>query len=579
MSTSIRWPFRAIPAEASAGDMPAVDPVDKLNVAVFPPAAQLQDALCRQDWAQAVDVFEARLAGVVPLDADTYAAVAGAAEQTERWAALALVWHDCQRHSVPLDVPTHHRVLRAAAHLPSGALAAEVARFLERRGLALDARTYGLLFDALGASGEPELIWAEYERMGGRPACLDGPAVDSVVHALSRGPFLDAAFHVVAAARSRRIAPTVVTYLGLLRACRKAVRLDSAHAVLATMERDGVALDAACYHQLIRLYTASAPLVGRELWAMLLDEAFRVLPTMVAKGVAPGEVTFVYLLLACRLDWRDPLGRALRVLQRMADFNLTANVRHYSAAMHACSQLDEYEAVRLLFERMKQNGIPPNVVAFSTAIYAAVKYEQPELVRELHREMLGLGIAPNGYTYYALLLMCQREGALDEALDLFSEMLAAGVAPSIYAYNALLLTHARVGAWRPGVELFQTMLRSGVEPTPVTIGAALALLLQGRQWAAILDLSDRLQGMGVTPNYYILNAILVACVQLRDGPRATRAFRDAAAEGCGARLHWGLWGQAWPLVRAYEGQTLGPAGVPEAEWVSTRLARPSSAPD
>lgn len=36
--------------------------------------------------------------------------------------------------------------------------------------------------------------------------------------------------------------------------------------------------------------SASAPLVGRELWAMLLDEAFRVLPTMVAKGVAPGEV-------------------------------------------------------------------------------------------------------------------------------------------------------------------------------------------------------------------------------------------------------------------------------------------------
>lgn len=33
MSTSIRWPFRAIPAEASAGDMPAVDPVDKPNVA------------------------------------------------------------------------------------------------------------------------------------------------------------------------------------------------------------------------------------------------------------------------------------------------------------------------------------------------------------------------------------------------------------------------------------------------------------------------------------------------------------------------------------------------------------------
>lgn len=490
----------------------------------------------------------------VPLDAGGLAAVVGALAGAAQLDAAFRIVAKAEADSVVPTAATYAALLRACKEAAQATRAREVLALMDERGVPLTTECYTELLALYADQWEVAERYFNVMRAQGIPR--DAATYNRLLVAYAKGHRADRMREAFDAMQAEGIAPTTHTYNAMLLA---PLELDAISDVLKQMVAQGCAPDVRTYTMLIQIFTRLRS----------IDRAFRAFETMKARGLRPDAKTFVSLIQACAVDPVDPVSCARDVFALLPAHGVVPTVRHYTALIAVCFRAGQPEVASEVLEAMRSEGIRGTCVTYSAVIFAFAKARQLDQAKEHYQEMLRQGLEPNEYTFSALMHACERSIDVQEALRVFDDMTGRGLVPNHWVYNALLMTCSRTGQWALTLKYFDRMTTAGLQPTVLTYGAVMFALQQKRDWTTLLELYDRLTGQQLVPNYFILDLVLAASIATGDGPRATRAFLDAGRYG--RPPHPILVNKAWHLVWKHERQTLGAAGVPEAEWSSSRI--------
>jgi len=185
-----------------------------------------------------------------------------------------------------------------------------------------------------------------------------------------------------------------------------------------------------------------------------------------------------------------------------------------------------------VYDKMKEFNVRMDVVSFNTAIAAAGDCGRWKRIANIRKEMKKSGIKPDGFTYMSLLGGCKATGNWKQSIKLFREMQEYdGLTPNVFHYTTLMTTLQRSGAWEESLKIFKRMEADGIQADVVSYNAAITACAKGSDWQQAWSIFSTMRRNGVEPTVISYNALISACERCGQVNRALEVFYNMKKRG------------------------------------------------
>ena len=236
------------------------------------------------------------------------------------------------------------------------------------------------------------------------------------------------------------------------------------------------------------------------------EEALGVIQEVIQKPETLTRVKEVQAFIsACgRLHfWREALD--LLELKRTGAWPV-GNIVLTNAAISACSQVGNWEAVLGILEDAPRHSVSPDIISYNLAMGACCNGRQWERVLSLVNDLQQVKGRKDFATFNVTLHACVQGGQWELGLACLNEMLALDLQPTWTMYNlGILLSREGQGLWQLGLSYLQDMWSRLVMPDVTSYASAVEAMTGGAAapatWRPALALlaSMRRKGFPVPP--------------------------------------------------------------------------------
>jgi len=190
-------------------------------------------------------------------------------------------------------------------------------------------------------------------------------------------------------------------------------------------------------------------------------------------------------------------------------------------------------------DRMRAKNFEIGSSCYCAMIDACTKAGDVEAAAEWYSKMRASGLTPGARSLSALIITCAKSGRAEDAESWLGRMEECSLAPDIVAYSSAIDACSKADEPERAMRIFGRMQAQGVKANIVAYSALARPFARRGDWAAVETLGERMEEDGIRKNEYFLYALLDAYTNSkpRQPQRATRAFREAMAEGLEANEH------------------------------------------
>ncbi|KAK3431136.1 hypothetical protein EUGRSUZ_E02818 [Eucalyptus grandis] len=168
------------------------------------------------------------------------------------------------------------------------------------------------------------------------------------------------------------------------------------------------------------------------------------------------------------------VDKAVRLFQRMTDFNCTRTLQSFNTILNVLVENDRLlDAVELLHRSYKM-GFRPNSVSFNVIMKGWLEKGEWETACKVFDEMLEKKVQPTVVTYNSLVGFLCRKGDVERAMGLLEDMTHKGKYPNASTYALLMEGLCLLGKYEEAKKLMFDMEYKGCKPAPVNFGVLMS---------------------------------------------------------------------------------------------------------
>merc|ERR1719456_1530556 len=261
---------------------------------------------------------------------------------------------------------------------------------------------------------------------------------------------MDQCYELFQELKRRNIPASQVTYGILLDGFINENQLDRAAQIFSTMSGEGCSMNTVLYTTLIKGFARAGE----------VDQAMKVYEQMrTERSVPPDLITFSILIKAnCDVD---RLEEALKLLETMLHLNLRPDEVVFNNLLAGCARQANAELGRRLYADMLASGIRPSNATFSILIRL---YHQCKLLEDavemLRDEPAKHKVDPEPRLFLQLIQSCIRERQGRRALEVY-EMLISHSLPSASTHSSIITTCVKLNMYDTAAEIMAIAAEKG----------------------------------------------------------------------------------------------------------------------
>ncbi|WIA39598.1 hypothetical protein OEZ86_005682 [Tetradesmus obliquus] len=329
------------------------------------------------------------------------------------------------------------------------------------------------------------------------------------------------------------LAPDIVSYNTVMKACGNAQQTDTAFQLYHHMQQRGIQPTVATYGTLITI-ASEAQAYGRvkESWGWLQ-----------ASGL-PVHITCVNSYLTALIK-EDNWDCAVELFQELKANRLGVrpNSVTYNILMSACLACDKPQTVKVLFDEMLSCSLSPSLISYNTLLHAYAKMGAwQESLGLLQHMCTSAAVRPSTTSFNTVFCTLSnvaaavgdmdRPAICSRALEVYGLMLdQPGVTPDSTLYRNMVSTFAACQAHAVVLQLSLLMAQQGHSLDPATAAAALDALQAQHAWQHAGQLLRACYGVGTVVSQLVVQRLLLACVQEGCWKAAREVLQVSAAAG------------------------------------------------
>jgi len=249
----------------------------------------------------------------------------------------------------------------------------------------------------------------------------------------------------------QRICPSQVTYGILLDGCINDNQVERAAGVVELMQREGCLMNTVLFTTLIKGFARASQ----------VDKAMGIYEQMRADhSMAPDLITYSILIKANCDSGR--LEEALKLLQSMLDLGLNPDEVVFNNLLAGCVPNGNGELAKRLYSDLVASGIKPSNATFSILIRIYEKCKQlDEAVRLLIEEPSLHGVVPEQRLFLQLFQCCIRERQGRRGIEVYEMMLRqSNNVVSAASHSTIMRTCAKLNMFETAAEILASALKN-----------------------------------------------------------------------------------------------------------------------
>lgn len=224
--------------------------------------------------------------------------------------------------------------------------------------------------------------------------------------------------------------------------------------------------------------------------------------------------------------------KAVGILSKMQAYGEEPLQEHYTAAVGACEQSDQFDQSIGVFKEMKAMAIKPVVRTYEHLISCAEKTGHWEAALALFEEMTQEeGLIGTTNTYNSCMWAAEQGGRPDISLDLLSDMEQRGVHRDAATYAACAYSCEKAGQGQVALHVMDLMRTEGHEVSTLVYKAAIWACTKGGMWETALSLFDEMEPNGQLKDEESYSGAIWACVNGNLAPRAVELLKLMKFDG------------------------------------------------
>ncbi|KAL0390266.1 UNVERIFIED_CONTAM: Pentatricopeptide repeat-containing protein, mitochondrial [Sesamum calycinum] len=323
----------------------------------------------------------------------------------------------------------------------------------EKAGFRINYPCYSMLLMCLAKLDMGVMAFLVFKRMLGDGFVASGIDYRTVVNALCKNGFVQAAEMFVSIVLKRGFALDVYWYTSLVLGNCRVGDLGEAFRVFALMsEGDECGVNSAAYSILVHGLCEA----GR------LDEAYKLKEDMSERGCEPSTRTYTVLIKAT-CD-RGLVDQAFSLLDEMIKKGCKPNVYTYTVLIDVFCRIGKIEQANGMFKKMLKDGFSPGTVTYNALINGYCKEGRVVCAFELLGVMERKKCKPNIRTYNELIEGLCKVGRPHKAVELLRKIINNGLFPTEVTFNILIDGFCRAGELNKAFEILHSMSSYAIEP-------------------------------------------------------------------------------------------------------------------
>lgn len=214
--------------------------------------------------------------------------------------------------------------------------------------------------------------------------------------------------------------------------------------------------------------------------------------------------------------------RAVGILSKMPSYKCLPQEIHYTSAIWACENSDQFNLAVSVYNEMKAEGIRPTIstfealtsvaektghweealnflkemdelnikgttLLFNKCMWSVDKGGHHEVALELLKRMENENIKRNGETYAACIWACEKGGEGEVALHVIDLMKEDGIPLDIQTYKAVMWACVKGGLWKTALDLYDEMTINKIYKDQDCYNAGIWAYEQARNWEKTIE--------------------------------------------------------------------------------------------
>ena len=160
--------------------------------------------------------------------------------------------------------------------------------------------------------------------------------------------------------------------------------------------------------------------------------------------------------------------RAVGILSKMPSYREIPRQEHYTAAIWACENSDQYKLALSVFGEMKAAGIGRTIRTYEGLISVAEKTKNWEAAIALFEEMVSEGLDGSTDAFNSCIWAAEQGGRHDISLNMLGEMESKNIMRNLATYAACAYSCEKAGEGQIALHVMDLMRAEGYEiDTPV----------------------------------------------------------------------------------------------------------------
>ena len=204
--------------------------------------------------------------------------------------------------------------------------------------------------------------------------------------------------------------------------------------------------------------------------------------------------------------------KAVGILSKMQAYGEMPMQEHYTAAVYACQQSDQFEQCISVFQEMKAQRIDPTVQTYDYLISCAEKTGNWQAALALFDEMVHeYKLCGSTSIYVSCMWAAEQGGRHDISLDLLTDMEQRGVPRDLATYAACAYSCEKAGQGTVAVHVMDLMRQEGYEVDTPVYKAVIWACVKAGMWQKALELFDGMEAEGARQDEECYHGAIWAC--------------------------------------------------------------------
>lgn len=166
------------------------------------------------------------------------------------------------------------------------------------------------------------------------------------------------------------------------------------------------------------------------------NSAHSILAEMERKGVQPNATTFAVAIAGFYKE--EKFGDVEKMLSLMKKFGVKKGINIYNVRIQSLCKLNKSDEAKALLDRILSKGKKPNGATYGYLVYGFCREGKLDVAKSLFKEMLDKEIKPQSRYYLTLIYYLCEGRDFEPALDICQKCMAEGYVPNITTMKSLV---------------------------------------------------------------------------------------------------------------------------------------------